>query len=277
MLDTFLELFTKETTSTIEGLTGKSAYFGPYTQYSASEFSAISAPALVLSFSTSSGSGAIIAAPALMSAISEWMIGEEEISGNTELGSDEIDASKEALSNVLSALSTTLGAQKILPALSFKITDCEFFSEQLSLSGLKDIYCYDVSISGVEEKLAIAFDKKLGKKLGAKEEEEEEVEAQAPAAQVITAPSKEYKNIDLIMDVRLSVRVRIGSKKMLLRDITGMDIGSVIELEQLANDPLDILVGDKKVAVGEVVIVDGNFGIQITEIGSKKERLESLR
>ncbi len=64
---------------------------------------------------------------------------------------------------------------------------------------------------------------------------------------------------------------------MLLKDVLSMDIGSVIELNQLANDPLEILVGDKIVAMGEVVIVDGNFGVQITEIGTKRERLEKLR
>lgn len=85
------------------------------------------------------------------------------------------------------------------------------------------------------------------------------------------------RNIALIMDVQLPVRVRIGSKKMLLKDVLSMDIGSVIELNQLANDPLEILVGDKVVAMGEVVIVDGNFGVQITEIGTKRERLEKLR
>ena len=87
----------------------------------------------------------------------------------------------------------------------------------------------------------------------------------------------EFKNINMILDVRLSVRVRIGQKRMLLKDVISMDIGSVIELDQLANDPLDILVDDKVVARGEVVIVDGNFGIQITDIGSRKERLEKLR
>jgi flagellar motor switch protein FliN/FliY len=56
-----------------------------------------------------------------------------------------------------------------------------------------------------------------------------------------------------------------------------MDIGSVIELDQLANDPLEILVGDKIIAQGEVVIIDGNFGVQISEIGTKRERLEKLR
>jgi flagellar motor switch protein FliN/FliY len=56
-----------------------------------------------------------------------------------------------------------------------------------------------------------------------------------------------------------------------------MDIGSVIELNQLANDPLDILVDDYVIAQGEVVIVDGNFGVQITSIGSKRDRLTKLK
>jgi flagellar motor switch protein FliN/FliY len=56
-----------------------------------------------------------------------------------------------------------------------------------------------------------------------------------------------------------------------------MDIGSVIELDQLANEPLDVLVGEKIIAKGEVVIVDGNFGVQIVEIGTPKEILSQLR
>jgi flagellar motor switch protein FliN/FliY len=87
----------------------------------------------------------------------------------------------------------------------------------------------------------------------------------------------EMKNIGLIMDVKLPVRVRIGKKKMLLKDVLSMDIGSVIELNQLANDPLDILVDDHVIAQGEVVIVDGNFGVQITSIGSKRDRLTKLK
>lgn len=64
---------------------------------------------------------------------------------------------------------------------------------------------------------------------------------------------------------------------MILKDVVSMDIGSVVELDQLVNDPLEILVDDKVIAKGEVVIVDGNFGIQITDIGTKKERLEQLK
>ena len=87
----------------------------------------------------------------------------------------------------------------------------------------------------------------------------------------------EMHNIALIMDVKLPVKVRIGKKKMLLKDVLSMDIGSVIELNQLANDPLDILVDNHVIAEGEVVIVDGNFGIQITTIGTKRERLAQLK
>jgi len=81
----------------------------------------------------------------------------------------------------------------------------------------------------------------------------------------------------MLLDVKLTVKVRIGQKKMLLKDVISMDIGSVVELNQLANDPLEVIIDDKVIARGEVVIVDGNFGIQITDIGTKRERLEQLR
>uniref|UniRef100_UPI0027383194 flagellar motor switch protein FliY n=1 Tax=Helicobacter pylori TaxID=210 RepID=UPI0027383194 len=87
----------------------------------------------------------------------------------------------------------------------------------------------------------------------------------------------EIRNIRMLLDVKLNVKVRIGQKKMILKDVVSMDIGSVVELDQLVNDPLEILVDDKVIAKGEVVIVDGNFGIQITDIGTKKERLEQLK
>ena len=87
----------------------------------------------------------------------------------------------------------------------------------------------------------------------------------------------EVRNIEMLLDVKMQVRVRIGQKKMLLKDVISMDIGSVVELNQLANDPLDILVDDKVIAKGEVVIINGNFGVQITEIGTKRERLKQLR
>ena len=62
--------------------------------------------------------------------------------------------------------------------------------------------------------------------------------------------NEELKNLKLLLDVKLNLRVRIGSKKMLLKDVLNMDIGSIVELNQLANEPLEVLIDDKKIAEG---------------------------
>ena len=105
-------------------------------------------------------------------------------------------------------------------------------------------------------------------------QEKNEVTSQTAKSQELKS---EIKNLEMLLDIKLQLRVRIGSKIMLLKDVIGMDIGSIVELNQLAKEPLDILIEDKKIGEGEVVIVDGNFGIQITSIGSREERLNSLK
>jgi flagellar motor switch protein FliN/FliY len=87
----------------------------------------------------------------------------------------------------------------------------------------------------------------------------------------------ELKNLDLILDVKIEVKVRIGSKSMFLKDAINMDIGSVVELDKLLNEPLDILVDNKIIGHGEAVVVDGNFGIRVTDIIDIVTRLESIR
>jgi flagellar motor switch protein FliN/FliY len=72
--------------------------------------------------------------------------------------------------------------------------------------------------------------------------------------------------IEDLEDVKVKLKVRIGTKKMLLSEIIKMDIGSSIELDNIANEPLEILIEDKIIGYGETVIVDGNFGIQITRL-----------
>ena len=83
---------------------------------------------------------------------------------------------------------------------------------------------------------------------------------------------KRIPNMDRIKNIELKVTLRIGSKILLLKDISNLDIGSVIELDQLANSPLEILVQNKVIGYGEVVIVDGNFGVQITSLINEKEK-----
>ncbi|EAK0793457.1 UNVERIFIED_CONTAM: flagellar motor switch protein FliY [Campylobacter lari] len=279
MINDFLGIFVNECVSTIEGLTGKTAEFSEYYEYDVNSQDSMTPPLVSATFSVNNEMKIkILASAVLMSAIGEWMMGEEEISKNSELNEDEMDAAKEAIQNIISAFSTTLGAQKEIPKMEFSLENCEFVADSLELGGFHKLYLYNVKIADLEEKISLVFDEKIYKIL-TKTDLEEIVAPSEDHTQDYKALAnvEELRNIGLIMDVRLPIRVRIGSKKMLLKDVLTMDIGSVIELDQLANDPLEILIGDKKIAYGEVVIVDGNFGVQITEIGSKKERLEQLR
>lgn len=84
------------------------------------------------------------------------------------------------------------------------------------------------------------------------------------------------KNIDLIMDVPLEVSVVLGRTKMNIRDILNLATGSLVELDKLAEEPVEVLVNGKRVAYGEVVVIDENFGVRITSIVSNEEKIRSL-
>lgn len=84
-------------------------------------------------------------------------------------------------------------------------------------------------------------------------------------------------NIGLIMDVPLQVTVELGRTRKLIRDILELSPGSVVELDKLAGEPVDILVNGKLIAKGEVVVIDENFGVRITDIVSPLERATNLQ
>jgi flagellar motor switch protein FliN/FliY len=84
-------------------------------------------------------------------------------------------------------------------------------------------------------------------------------------------------NIDLIMDVPLQVTVELGRTRKLIRDVLELAPGSVVELDKLAGEPVDILVNGKLIAKGEVVVIDENFGVRITDIISPLERTYNLQ
>jgi flagellar motor switch protein FliN len=83
-------------------------------------------------------------------------------------------------------------------------------------------------------------------------------------------------NIDLLLDVELPISVSFGHSEMLLKDILKLGAGSVIELDKSVNDPVSIIVNHKPIAKGEVVMVDGNYGVRILEVESTADRIRSL-
>ncbi|NLL29962.1 MAG: flagellar motor switch phosphatase FliY [Clostridiales bacterium] len=86
-----------------------------------------------------------------------------------------------------------------------------------------------------------------------------------------------HRNLDLILDVPLNISVVLGRTKKSIKEILDLSTGSLIELDKLAEEPVEILVNGKKIAFGEVVVVDENFGVRITSIVSSAERIKSLK
>ena len=88
---------------------------------------------------------------------------------------------------------------------------------------------------------------------------------------------KSHDNIDLILDVALDISVVLGRTKKSIRDILNLGNGSLIELNRLADEPVEVLVNGKVIAEGEVVVIDENFGVRINNIVSGADRIKSLR
>ena len=89
-------------------------------------------------------------------------------------------------------------------------------------------------------------------------------------------PSK-LGNIDLLLDVPLQVTVELGRTRMQIREVLELGKGSIVELEKLAGEPVEVYVNGKLIAKGEVVTIDENFGVKITDIVSRKERVSNLQ
>ena len=279
-MNRFIQLLQNEIVSTIEGLTGQTPVLTLENEQEIDATTRIEPPLALIKIDAEGGEKGrleVAMAVTLATALSDLMLGGEG-EEQEQMSPDDLDATKEIVSNIFGALATTLGAQKELPALSFGVTDAQIVEEQTSdFEHMARLYTYQFQVANTSAHFLVAVDRTFLDNFGTQEEQNTPSEEACAPQQEPPLSEEELKNISLIMDVQLPVRVRIGTKTVLLKDVLGMDIGSVVELDQLANEPLDVLVGDKVIAKGEVVIVDGNFGVQIIEIGTPRERLSQLK
>jgi len=277
MINEFLELLKKDISSTIEGLIGIAPSVDIASKNETIGDIAIPTSEIIVDVS-GDGSGKI---NFLIPANSATALGDMMLAGEGEEKSDmneeDLDAIKEIVSNIVGSLSTGLSAQNDIPKLNFSVENANFKTE---VDSNWNNYAYrvdlDFNINDKSYKWVVLFDKDIYARLSGKEASSSVENTTSESNVSSSIDSEELQNLKLLLDVKLNLRVRIGSKKMLLKDVLNMDIGSIVELNQLANEPLEVLIDDKKIAEGEVVIVDGNFGIQITSIGSKKDRMNAL-
>ena len=83
-------------------------------------------------------------------------------------------------------------------------------------------------------------------------------------------------NLDLLLDVELAVTLRFGSRRAPLREILELSPGAVLELNREIQEPVDLMLNDRVIARGDVVVVDGNYGLNITDVISPEQRLRNL-
>lgn len=98
----------------------------------------------------------------------------------------------------------------------------------------------------------------------------------APDVESVSAMERSFGR-DLLLDIELEASLRFGCRELLLGELLDLGPGDVVELDRHIADPVDLIVGDKIVAQGEVVLVDGNFGLRVTEVIAPRKRLESIR
>lgn len=102
-------------------------------------------------------------------------------------------------------------------------------------------------------------------------------QASFQAFEPIQLPEHEKRNLDMLLDIPLQVTVELGRTKRAVKDILELSTGSILELDKLAGEPVDIHVNNKLIAQGEVVVIDENFGVRVTEIISQSDRLKKLK
>ena len=207
---------------------------------------------------------------------------------------DEIlDASKEIISTITGSLATTINAQDFSDFKGVSFNQKESAIKSIgSLGDIEHLYQFHFSFNADPVSLFVAFDSSFLPFIGKiveggeiKDEEDDEEEIENPkgkssgnqkggAASVFALLGDEStENLKLLFGVKLRFSVRLGTKTFLLKDIVNWDVGHIIVLEQMVNEPLDILVNGIKVGEGEAVIVEGRFGVKIRNIGEKKLEL----
>ncbi|WP_072682179.1 FliM/FliN family flagellar motor switch protein [Arcobacter sp. LA11] len=208
---------------------------------------------------------------------------------------DEItDAVNEIISNICGSLCTTVNAQSFPDVSSIK--------SELQGSSIKDCkeldierkFFFDLTLDGEKLPVYIGFDELivpyLSQITGVESSSPDAISPiETPSAPVLNSSGSSSdlgissllsedaaQNLQLLFDIKLRLSVRLGTKNFLLKDILRWDLGEIIELEQMVNEPLEILVNGVKIGEGEAVIVEGKFGLKVKNIGNSLTRLNQL-
>lgn len=196
------------------------------------------------------------------------------------------DAVNEIISNICGSFSTLVNAQGLSDVGSIKSEIKSTIKVENSvLSAKDDAYEFTISLDDEKCKLMVVFDKLLLPYFSAitgiyQEEPKVQVVPSAPVSNNTGSSNSSVtptsKNLELLYNVKLKLSVRLGTKIVLLKDILRWDVGEIIELEQMVNEPLEILINGVKIGEGEAVIVEGKFGLKIKRIINEDFQIDKI-
>ncbi len=202
---------------------------------------------------------------------------------------DEItDAVNEIVSNICGSFCTSTNAQGLSDVGSIKSEIKNATIVEGSILGKKtNIYEMNLSLESEKLPLIIYFDEIISPFFSSITGDTS-ADSEIKSTEVVntfsnnnynphSAPAVQTpKNLELLYNIKLKLSVRLGTKVVLLKDILRWDVGEIIELEQMVNEPLEILINGVKIGVGEAVIVEGKFGLKIKKIGNEDFRLNQI-
>lgn len=208
--------------------------------------------------------------------------------GKETLDNDDKDAIKELASQMLAACSVPV-EEKTGVKVSFRVDDVMVNdAPALFQAGKYMIADASLSIDTTQSTFRFFTDFNLlglfgGKEAAADEEPDFGAAFKFPDDDSMGMPDMGHSsgghphNLDLLLDIDVPVSVKMGSTNMFLKDILTMSSGNIIELDESADEPVELVINNKVIARGEVVIVDGYFGFRIKEIVSRAERIKKLK
>ena len=198
---------------------------------------------------------------------------------------DEItDAINEIISNICGSFSTSVNAQGLsdIGSIKSEIKSSKIVDGSI-LSSKNNAFEFILSLDSEKLPIIVCFDEFILPFFSSitgvvSEDEDSATKPSAPVSPSIVPSNQNSvstpviqtpKNLELLYKVKLKLSVRLGTKVVLLKDILRWDVGEIIELEQMVNEPLEILVNGVKIGEGEAVIVEGKFGLKIKKIGNE--------
>ena len=234
----------------------------------------------------------IIMKPELGLNLFAWMIGDDP---ESELGDEHIEGLQEAASQIIGQLQTAFDADgtpmkidelKMQVFASIEESLEAITEEEGSISSYKleigeefelNHFVWFESVIEVETSIEESIEKDLLSGLEDTEEKTNVAPTDFQSFDEGKQSTQEPRKIDMLLDVNLEVVAELGRKVMPIRDVLQLGRGSIIELDKTAGEPLEIYINSKKLAEGEVVVVDERFGIRITHLVDTKQRLQNLQ